>query len=338
MSAPEGEISRRSVLLLLGTIAAGCASRPSIEAPPSPARSPPNLKLDPAVDLVASAGLLWLVEGHPDALLANPTTGPAIAVLVPDRRLQVFADRHGGVDLRRTEQLAVAGYGRTTLALASTAFDPARVEAAFVQRASVVKGRATERGVTLVSGSVGEGRERVALFGDHLVGMEWGEPGPLQAAEYFAQGRLRRSLPALRSVPLAAAAALLGQAPLRVFGSGPFEGAWTRAGAGLLGGATAVGAAMRPSAGAGAAVDVRVVLTGGWGDDAKAAAERLRSAFGVLAADPLGQLTGIDRPIAGPHVGGAAEALQLDVTLDALWLARGLRSATGADLDEIMSY
>jgi hypothetical protein len=187
--------------------------------------------------------------------------------------------------------------------------------------------------------TVGDHAERVALFGGSLVALERGEPGPLRAAEYFAEGRLRRSHPALHAEPLLAAAALLGPAPLRIFAAGPFEGKWAAGAAGLLGGATAVGASMQPSTqgtGAGRGLAVRIVLLGGWGDDAAKAADRLRSAYGVLAADPLGRLTGLDQPIDGPRTSGDAGALCLDVTVDAMTLARGLRAATGGTLDEII--
>jgi hypothetical protein len=342
MTAPRRAVSRRGVLswlvptLALATAACG---RARIAAEPAlpPAAAP--RAIDPVADLVPAAGLVWLVEMSPRALAASPVTGAALATIVTDERLRAFADRHGGVDLRQTEQLVIAAYPRATLALARVAFDPERVEAAFAARAGEVEGRAVARGVTRVWGSVGGEREQVAMLAGEVIAVERGELGPLQAAVYFAQGRLHRSRPALQAAPLSDAAALAGSAPVRAFAPRPFEGPWAGGLAGLLGATTAVAAAMRPVARAsGAALAVEIVLTGGWGDDAPAAAARLLSAFDVLATDPLARLTGMDRPVEGPRVSGDAGALRLDVTLDATALARGVRAATGATLDEIMSY
>jgi hypothetical protein len=79
------------------------------------------------------------------------------------------------------------------------------------------------------------------------------------------------------------------------------------------------------------------VLTGAWGADGPAAAERLGVAFRVLAQDALGRLAGIDRPVDGPTVRSDATGLELEVALDPVQLARGLRAATGASLAEIMA-
>jgi hypothetical protein len=85
-------------------------------------------------------------------------------------------------------------------------------------------------------------------------------------------------------------------------------------------------------------VALRVVLMGAWGQDGAAAAERLRSAFGVLAEDALGQVLGINHPVDGPAVAADADALRLEVTLDAEVLARGIHLAADASVAEIMAY
>jgi hypothetical protein len=333
--APSRAVSRRAALGALALVA--CRTSHEARPPLEPAREP--LRSESAVDLAPAAGLEWLVEVRCRELMADPITRASIGVVVPDAGFRTFADRRGGLDLRTAEELVVAQYPRSTLALLRARFDPSRVEAAATSGATAVSDRSTERGVVRFSMTVGDHPERVALFEDSLLALERGEPGPLRAAEYFAEGRLRRSLPALHAEPLLAAAALLGPAPLRAFAAGPFEGTWAGGAAGLLGGATAVGASMKPSNqgnGAKPGVAVQIVLLGGWGDDAAAAADRLRAAYGVLAADPLGRLTGLDQPIDGPRASGDAGALRLDVTIDAMALARGLRAATGATLDEII--
>jgi hypothetical protein len=335
-------IARRQVLgALLGAMGAACAGAPRRRAGPPDAPAPFPLTLDPLVDLVPAAGLVWLVEVRPLELQASPPLAEVLAAAAPRDRLDAFARRHGGVDLRQADQVAVAGHGPATLGLARLPVEPWRVETAFAARARSVEGRAVERGVTRFWGTVGDEREQVALFGQDAVGIEFGGLGPLQAAIYFAQGRLKRSLPALRAEPLAAAAALLGEAPVRGFAPGPFEADWARGLGGLLGAATALAARVRaaPSGTDGAqALELRLLLTGAWGADASAAAERLAAAFHVLAEDPLGRLTGLDRPLEGPTATGNPDALALDVALDPVTMSRGIRAAAGAPLAEIMAF
>jgi hypothetical protein len=205
-----------------------------------------------------------------------------------------------------------------------------------------VDGRAIEGDVTRFWGTVGTEREQVAVVGGDAVGMERGRFGPLRAALYFAEGKLRRALPALRAEPLARAAALLnadGPAPLRAFAPGPFEGEWAGGVGGLLRGATAVAGAARPRERApNGSLWISLVLTGAWDDQAPAAAERLRAVFGVFADDPLGRLMGLRQPLDGPRVSWEKDALRLDVVLDPLELGRGVHAATDAKMAEILAY
>jgi hypothetical protein len=337
-------IARRRALLLLGVsgaiAAAACMSpRDRLAAPAAPRVSP--LHLDPMVDLVPAAGLTWLVQARPSELWAHPAISRAIATLVAEERFAAFAQRHGGVDVRQASELVVAGYPDATLGLAAITVDPARVEVAFAARALEVEGRAESPNVLRLWGKVGSGREQIAVFGRQGVAIERGRFEPLRAAVYFAEGRLKRSLPALRAEPLAAAAQRLGEAPLRGFAPGPFEGGWAAGVAGLLGAtmAAAAGLFLVPSS-VGDAVMLRVVLMGAWGADGPAAAERLAASFRLLADDSLGRLIGLDHATAegAARARGDATALQLDVSLDPLALARGLRAATDASVAQIMDF
>jgi hypothetical protein len=333
--------TRREALALLGVLAAA-ACRPGAAARTEAAPPPPPLALDPLVDLVPAAGLAWLVELRPHELLATPALASAVSLVVPAPRFDAFAAGHGGVDLRHLACLVVAGYADATLALARGPVEPARVEAAFAARAVAVEGRAVDAGVTRLWGSVGAEREQVALFhgesGD-AVGLERGHLGPLRAAVYFAQGKLRRALPALRAEPLVHVAKLLGEAPVRAFAPGPFEGSWARGLGGLLGATTAVGASLRPvDHPPHGALVLQAVLLGAWGTDAPEAAERLAAAFQLLASDSLGRLLGFDHPLEEARVSGDAEALRLQLVLDPVDLAHGVQAATDARVSEIMQY
>jgi hypothetical protein len=331
-------IPRRRMLALLAWFgAAACGGSRGVVAP-EPTQEP-ALALEPIVDLVPAAGLVWLVEARPRDLLASPVLATAIATLVPADRFDTFARRHGAVDLRQASQIAVAGYGRSILGLARVQIEPYRVESAFAARATIVEGRAAERGVSRLWGRVGDQGEQVAVFGRSGVGVERGAFGPLRAAIYFAEGKLKRARPSLRAEPLAAAEKLVGDSPLRWFAPGPFEGEWAAGLGGLLRATTAVAATLRaPAEGMAGTIAIRIVLTGAWGSDAQAAADRLAASFRVLASDPLGRLTGVDHPIDGPRVTGDAGALQLDVVVDPVALSRGLNAATDASIAEIMAF
>jgi hypothetical protein len=327
-------IPRRDALALLGgLVATACAgTRRGV----SNASRGPSFALDPVVDLVPSAGLGWLVEMRPRELLESPTLGPAIATIASRERVAAFGRRYGGVDLCSASQVVVAGFAHATLGLARVPVDSARVEATFAARSSA-EGRAVERGVTRLWGTVADQPEQIAIFGQDGGAIERGQPGPLQAAVYFAEGKLKRSLPALRAEPLAAAATLIGDAPLRGFAPGPFEGPWAAGLAGLLRATTAVAAALRPvEAGPTGAAWLTLLLLGAWGADAPGAAERLGAAFHVIAEDPLGRLTGINRPVEDARTSGDAGSVRLDVVVDLAAVARGLRDATEATAAEIM--
>ena len=333
-------MTRREALALLGALvpmACGGADRASRQAPTAPA-----LRLDPIVDLVPAAGLVWLIEARAAELFADPALAPAVALVLPPaapRRLRRGAT--GASTSGAIPQLAVAGYGEAILALART---PAAARRAsrrpFAARALDVEGRAVEGGVTRFWGSIRGDREADrALRRPGRGRLERGHLGPLRAAIYFAQGKLRRALPALRAEPLARTAALLGEAPLRAFAPGPFTGEWAAGLGGLLRATTAMAAAVAPVARPpGVALRAHVLLAGAWGSDASSAAGRLGAAFQVLANDPLGRLLGIDHPLEEPRVSGDAEALHLEVVLDAGLLARGIHAATDAKIGEVMGY
>jgi hypothetical protein len=333
-------VTRRSALGLLLLAACGGRVGPS---PAGPRRS--ELRIEPLTDLVPAASLVWLLDLRPQELMKNNAVPAAVAEVLAEERFQAFAARHGGIDPRAAKELIVASYPEAMLTLAEVLFDPAHVEAAFAARALSVDGRAIEGDVIRTWGTFTPGqeatREQLAMLGHDAVMLERGHLGPLRAALAFAEGKLHRSLPALRAEPLTRAAALLGDAPARAFAPGPFEGEWASGLGGLLRASTAAAVSMWPhgtSENGTANLFFRVVLLGAWGDDAPAAAERLRAAFDVLANDPLGKLMGVDHPVQSARAGGGPDALVLEVSLDALSLARGLHAATAGTVADIMRF
>lgn len=325
----------RAYALALAVTLVGCGPKP-VAAPPGP--PPVPLHLEPACDLAPSAGVEWVIEAKPRALAELPDLIPAIALVVPEARFDTFAAAHGGVDVRQIQDLCVAKYKDTVLSLARSPFDAARVERTFVDRVTNAGGRQVDvpnPPVVRVWGEVNGERQQVVMFGRELVAFEQGRGGPIRAAEAFAQGKLRRASPALRSGTLARAAELVGEAPVRAFAPGPFEGELARGLGGLMRASTAVAASAR-FVGAPAKIALRIVLTGAWGKDAPAAAERLAAAVHVVSESAFGRLLGVDRPLVAPQVRTVEDALIVEVTLDGMTLARGLHDALDAEIGEIM--
>lgn len=338
MAAPRPRVSAgraalAAVLLALGT---SCGSRPP-PAPPAPPATP--LHVAPACALAPAAGIAWIVDAKPRAIAEIPDLIPAIALVLPEERLRAFTAAHGGVDLRQVQELCVARYGSALLYVARVPLDPAQVMDAFEERATSTVTRAflaTNPRVVRMSAEVAAEPQQLVVFGREAVAVEQGKPGPLRAAEAFAFGKLKKAAPALKGAALARASAILGDAaPVRVFAPGPFEDEAANGLGGLLRAATAVGVSAK-WAGSGSKIAVRLVVTGAWGDDAPAAAERLGAAVHVLSESAAGHLFGLHRPIEAPAVHLEPDALVLDAVLDGAALARGVHDAVDAEVADIM--
>ncbi|MEO8875058.1 MAG: hypothetical protein ABI461_05680, partial [Polyangiaceae bacterium] len=190
-----------ALLFLVAMIALTACGAPAKTAP-----SLPPLHLAPATDLVQAAGVRLLLEFQPRALLAHPELARALSRVISDENFSRFRDTHGGVDVRELEELVYAQYPQTTLMLARGVIDPSLVEKAFSTRV-VIEGRGIDRhadplgSIVRAWGSFGEQREQMAIFGHELVGIESGHFGPLRSAEFFAEEKLKRASPALRTEP-----------------------------------------------------------------------------------------------------------------------------------------
>jgi len=331
---PSRSRVRAAALLAVGAMSCGPRTPPAKPGPP-----PIPLHLEPACDLAPSAGLSWLVDARPRAIAEIPDLIPALALVFPEERLQAFTTAHGGVDLRQIKDLCVARYADASLAIVHVPLDPEKVGAAFETRSTQTVTRtflAPNPRVVRMTGEIDAEPQRLVLFGHESLALERGKPGPLRAAEAFAFGRLKKASPALQGAALRRVAEVLGDvAPARVFAPGPFEGETARGLGGLLRAATAVGASAKWT-GSGTKIAIRIVLTGAWGEDASAAAERLGAAAHVLSESAAGHLFGLHRPVEGPFVHVEPEALVLDATIDGAALARGIHDAVDAEVVDIM--
>jgi len=90
-----------------------CAGSKAARAP-VPVRA---LHRGPLTDYVSAAGLRWLVLVKPQQILGEPELKQAIQRIVPDVRLDAFAEA-SGVDLRAVPDAAIAGFHYSTLYLA----------------------------------------------------------------------------------------------------------------------------------------------------------------------------------------------------------------------------
>lgn len=328
--------ARQTFVAALACIVFGaCGPRQAAESLPPPV----PLSLALPCDLVPAAGVDWLIEARPREVAEIADLIPAIGLVVSEARFNAFAKAHGGVDVRSIERACVSRHGTTLLAIARTPLDPARVQAAFTERSTRLPVRFIDvqnPPVVRLSGEVAGERQEMVTFDRELVAVEYGPQGPLRASEAFAQGKLRRASPALRSHVFAPASTILGDAPVRAFIAGPFEGDTAKGLGGLLRATTSVGVSAT-SAGPGARIAVRLVLTGAWGKDGPAAAERFGAAVNVISESSLGRLFGLQHPVEGPRVHATDDALILDATLDANALARGIHAALDADVTDMMS-
>ena len=316
---------RREALLSL--VALGCGSH----AAPPPAIPETPLALDPLENLAPAAGLEWVLVLQPQKLA---DVLPALQLLLPEERFAAFGSRHGGIDPRRAEGILIAGYAKTTLILARMAIDPKAVEKSFSERVIHVEGRAADHpDVIRTWGDIGTTREHLVLFGRRGAGLEIGVPGPVRAAQLFAEGRLKKASPAFHSPPLDLASQALGPAPARLFFPGPFSGDASAGFGGLLKVSSAVGISAIASR---LTILVRVAVLEAQGTDANAALARLGATFDALAQSGLGKLCGLDHPKKGPTTKASENALFLEIELDSSAVAKGLHDATPASIVEIL--
>ena len=353
---PLGSVTRGAALATALALAAASCGRPAPAAAPLP---PPGVALhvEPAADLLPAAGLAWLVAVRPKALSLRAELIPALQVVLPEQRLDAFAARLGGFDVRRLDEAVVAGYADSYVFVGIGPVVPEAVERAFASRVQNIDGRGLDRAKTedghdrepivRIWGGPANERQQLAIFGRQGVALEMGRFGVLRAVEAFAQEKLKRASPALRSPSLVRAVAALGKesdgAPLRAFAPGPFTGEWASGFGGLLASATAAAISIDvvpgPAPAGSARLRVRLVLLDPKNDRQDEATERMSAAFDLLAQSDLGRLCGLDRPLAKAAVTyDSIGALSLVTDLDALALARGVHAATAARAEEIMSY
>ena len=344
-------ISRRTYL---GCVLGACLACGGAKAPEAFRKT--TLHIDPLTDLVAAAGLSWLLCAEPRVLTENAALLPAIGLLASPERLRRFSEIYGGLDLKGLHELVVASYGdNARLSLVRGAFDPASIERAFQAPAINVDPKHVELsspdGADTISRLTGAFRDtngvkaaELVVFGREAAVLNEGGGPRGKAAMLFGRKMLKRSKPALLATPLDRVSKLLGAAPLRFFAPGPFPDAVARSAlGGLLQVTTGLGARVLVSEkNRRAVVSLSVVLLGEWGTEREAARERLSAAWNVLAASGTGRLLGLDHPLEAPKVLAPTESdeaptLWLHVSYDAERLAKSAADLLDGDIARILT-
>lgn len=313
--------------------------------PGTPAPKPLSpLKTDALPDLLAHAGLRWLIVLRPREIAGIPWLIPPIASVVPEANFARFAEA-SGIDLRELHEAAIASYagpeGDVSIYLGRNSGDPrsrAAIERWILGRLTSGERRAVDRpDLVRVVGSIGREPCALTLIGRDIFAIQSGgsaTKGPARVAALFAEGKLKRSPAALSLDPIRSLAARFGPAPAVAFALGPFEGELARGARGLLAGATGLGAAARPSAREGIALAIAVA--GDFSASGQAASDELHRAWLDLATGSFGHLLGLDAPVSPPLPTHAADAVAIAVELDPRRLADGLAAATSAQIADIM--
>lgn len=320
-------------MLALGALSVVATPGCGRPAPVAPAAPPPvPLHLKPLSDLVAAAGLSWIVIARPSELRRSATFNSAIAQLIPEQNLTALSG-YLGFDARQAETAIVAGSGDSVLTLIEVAHDPKLVEKKFVERVTSTVERVDEgRGLIRLTGTIGTRRRALALLEPSVIAWESGPSGPMRATVAFALGKLKKAKPALLAEPLLTLSKKLGDAPLIAMAPSPTRDAWSGA-HGLLDRATAIGVAATPGL---EGLQVTLIAMGTWDDPPTEALHRLEATLKDLATSPLGRLTAIDHPLTPWSVDGDRDVIHATATFDADKIGSGLRAATSAQIREIV--
>lgn len=323
----------------LGAGLTGCAVKP-----PRRAVQPP-IVISALTDVLAAAGLAWLVLIAPEQLVRTSWLKPSLSRILRDERLDLLAAQ-SGIDLRLVPELALAGYrsaaggddDETIIYLARHRRHPLSIERLFRRRLTSGEQRLV-RGEQLVLlwGNIGRRGLGFVALGADVVGFQYGGSrarGPAQVALLYADGQLRR-IPTVLAGPALPTRELLRQpAPLKLYLPGPFEGAYAKGARGLLAAASDLAATLTPTEARTLALRVR--LDGDYSAAPDKAAELLLAAWDDLARSDLGHLLGLYQPAAPPQVAAHPGGLSLAVGIAPAALFEGLAAATMDSVRDIL--
>jgi hypothetical protein len=327
-------------LSVLAQSACGGAG-PGPAARPRPAPRP--LEVADLTRLLALSELRWLIRARPREIAAIPWLIVPIGSIASEASFARFASAVG-FDLRQVLDAVVAHYESTGHETSATFYlvrhngEPTAIARAFQDRVTTTVERAEDQhDVVRISGLIGTTPHTLVLLGRDVAGFQvGGSPtrGPARIASLYARNKLTRAATALSEPALVELLARFGPAPAVALARGPFEGELARGARGLLGGATAMGAATRPTSREG--IGLALAIAGEFRASGEAASAELMAAWQDLASESFGRILGLDRPVEPPLVTHAPGAVALMLELDPRRLAQGLRDLTSARIEEIM--
>ncbi|HEV8247943.1 MAG TPA: hypothetical protein VGP93_19345 [Polyangiaceae bacterium] len=281
-----------------------------------------------------SAGLRWMIVGHPQKISENADLSAALTQLLPKERLDAFA-ASSGIDLRRLPNALIAGFDLGTLYLAETSHNSAELAREhFVER---LGGRElVERphpDIVRVSGTLDGKPHSFFDLDGKVVGLAAGDLTLSRIAVGYALGKLKKTPTALRGAALSSLPRPAREPLLTFYAPGPFEDEWARALHGVLAAALAI--AIQLDDVQDGYLQLTLFVAGDWADGGQRALEQLQAAFLELSASSTGKLFAFERARA---ITGSfhPQYLTLSVQLPLDPLMRGLRAAVVADVWEIL--
>ena len=317
-------------LSLFALATTGCAE----QAPPPPpvASSRPAPTSRGLLEFAPAAGLRWLVIGSPSRIRADRELSPSLALIFDPARLDAFA-RSAGFRLDRLSYGAIAGYDLGTLYLGELEGSEApEVRARFSARlreGGVVRSRS---GLHRIVGTTSSGSLRALVtVEDRYLAFASGDPTLARIVEAYAENRLR-SPTVLRGAGLRELPPLAAETLAAFLAPGPFTGEWAGAASGIVASADAVCIEARTTSEG--RLRATLTLVGSFAPS-DGALEKLELAWKELKESSTGRLLGLDE--SGPlETKLYLQSLTLGADLLVGPLARGLRSATNADVWEIL--
>ncbi|WP_156865015.1 hypothetical protein [Pajaroellobacter abortibovis] len=306
--------------------------------------------LTPLVDIAPAAQLKWIIELKPRRIQERKELARAVSYLFNQSYLQAFAEKYGGIELTKTEELVIASYPQTTLFLVRSPIVSFSIEEAFLNRVSL-KGRSTEskagvlgvaqRKIERMWGTMDKQEVQLTLFGQQACALAIGKGGPLHAAELFAQSKLKKASPSLQAPPLAQAAASLPNGLMRAFYAGPFEGEAARGFGGLLASSFSVSFSIEsvqaPNSQTGW-LRLTLLLMGAWNEKEHefSVKERLNGWLQTFLNSEIGKWLQPNQLPALPLIYRDQDSIRLALTINADSLGRNFYLATKASMKEAL--
>lgn len=176
-------------------------------------------------EYVPAAGLAYLIEAHPRALLKDGDLMDVWSKILSKKRLSEFS-RSTGIDPRKMDALVIAGYSLGTVYLFDAKECGEALERSFRSRARSTEQKETDTMDLVHLTGVLDGTPHAAVhLRQHMFALVEGDISLARIVVAFAEGKLKKSPPSLRGSLISPHADFHRQASLRAFLVGPFESA-----------------------------------------------------------------------------------------------------------------